>query len=463
MSKWSLRRTLIIGINLAVIAVLMITTWNIYRDILHEIDEVFDAQMAQTAKSIASLYPVDALAESNPQEIPLSSFYDLGEVDDGSLERGQSGHKYEHKIGFFVTTEQGQPLAYTQQALDFDFTDRRAGYHDAKHSGYTWYVYSYYSAAKSIWVHTFQREDVRSELSGYLARDQLYPLLLMWVPISLIVLFIVYFALRPIHQFAQDLRSREVNQLHPITTELPQELEPIRAAVNILLARVDLFSKREKRFIADASHELRTPLSAIKVHAENVQHADDPMHAKQSAAAIIESVDRMSNLVNQLLSLNRLDSSAALTNSASLQVKEIVMTAINGLPSHDVERFEWDIKVPELAVQGNELLLVSAISNLIANAMKFSPSESTISIRGQQKASHILLSITDQGTGVPKEVLQHLGNRFYRHQEHSHIEGAGLGLSIVAKVIELHQGTVTFKQAKSGGLLVEIQLPKVED
>ncbi|WP_417657504.1 ATP-binding protein [Pseudidiomarina aestuarii] len=462
MSKWSLRRTLIIGINLAVIAVLMITTWNIYRDILHEIDEVFDAQMAQTAKSIASLYPVDALAESNPQEIPLSSFYDLGEVDDGSLERGQSGHKYEHKIGFFVTTEQGQPLAYTEQALAFDFTDRRAGYHDAQHSGYTWFVYSYYSVAKSIWVHTFQREDVRSELSGYLARDQLYPLLLMWVPISLIVLFIVYFALKPINQLAQDLRSREVDQLHPITTELPQELEPIRTAVNILLARVDLFSKREKRFIADASHELRTPLSAIKVHAENVQHASDPVQAQQSAAAIIESVDRMSNLVNQLLSLNRLDSSAALTNSASLQVKEIVMAAINGLPSRDVERFQWDINVSDLSVQGNELLLVSAISNLIANAMKFSPSESTISIRGQQTASHILLSITDQGTGVPKDVLQHLGDRFYRHQEHSHIEGAGLGLSIVAKVIELHRGTLKFKQAESGGLLVEIELPKVE-
>jgi len=303
MSLWSLRRSLVVGINLAVVTVLAVTAWASYRDILHELDEVFDAQLAQTAKSLATFYAPAKNKLSVTQIIPISQYDDTGE-DSYAEEKGPSGHKYESKIGYQIYNVDGNLLASTNQAQSLNLKGLEAGYHTLKSDKNTWFIFSYFEESKGIWVHTFQRQDVRGELSGYLASEQLYPLLLMWVPISLIILLIVYIVLKPVNRFAADLRARELNNLSPVESELPNELVPIRQALNRLLHQIKMFSEREKRFVADASHELRTPLSAIQVHAENVISADSLGDAKHSGKSIFYSVERMSRLVNQLLLLN---------------------------------------------------------------------------------------------------------------------------------------------------------------
>lgn len=458
MKLWSLRRSLIIGINLAVILVLAITAWETYRDILHELDEVFDAQLAQTAKSIAAFYSPASDSDIKPITVAISDYPDSGE-DDLDSERGPSGHKYEAKIGYQVFNDDEALMAQTSQQHMPILSHLAAGYHVAVHDQQTWLIFSYFSASKQIWVRTFQREDVRSELSGYLASEQLYSLLLMWVPISLIIVFIVHLVLKPVNRFADDLSARALENLAPIDAELPQELVPIKHSINQLLVQVDTFSRREKRFIADASHELRTPLSAIQVHAENVVHADSLGDAKQSGQAIFQAVERMSHLVNQLLHLNRLDSSQYTAEFQLVELSKLIRAAIDALPSNQVEKYQWQIDSEPMKLRCNEILMASALTNVLSNAIKFAPVDSLIAISAQLRDGLISIRITDQGSGVPDEVVKRMGERFYRYQGHATTSGSGLGLSITSKIVQLHQGRISFANLQPQGFCVTIELP----
>ena len=458
MKLWSLRRSLVIGINLAVIAVLAITAWASYRDILHELDEVFDAQLAQTAKSLAAFYTHSSETQSVPKRIPISNYNDTGE-DESANERGPSGHKYESKIGYHIYNSEGKLLALTNQLQILPLKNLKPGYHTLENDAQTWFIFSYFSKSRGIWVRTFQRQDVRSELSGYLATEQLYPLLLMWVPISLIILFIVYLVLKPVNRFATHLRARALNNLSPIESDLPKELIPIKQAINKLLHQIKMFSEREKRFIADASHELRTPLSAIQVHAENIIHAKSLEDSKQSGKAIFSAVERMSHLVNQLLRLNRLDSLDKSTDFSDIELKTLVSAAINSLPTNRVGNYQWQVDVPTTKIACNETLIISALTNLLSNAMKFSPADSTIQIEAVDTSASIIIKIRDQGSGVPAEIIEQMGERFYRFREHTNIAGSGLGLSITSKIIQLHHGKLSFNNIQPSGFEVQIELP----
>ena len=458
MKLWSLRRSLVIGINLAVIAVLAITAWASYRDILHELDEVFDAQLAQTAKSLAAFYTPSPETQPAPQRIPISNYYDTGE-EESANERGPSGHKYESKIGYHIYNSEGKLLALTNQLQILPLKNLKPGYHTLENDAQTWFIFSYFSKSRGIWVRTFQRQDVRSELSGYLATEQLYPLLLMWVPISLIILFIVYLVLKPVNRFATHLRARALNNLSPIESDLPKELIPIKQAINKLLHQIKMFSEREKRFIADASHELRTPLSAIQVHAENIIHAESLEDSKQSGKAIFSAVERMSHLVNQLLRLNRLDSLDKSTDFSDIELKTLVSAAINSLPTNRVGNYQWQVDVPTTKIACNETLIISALTNLLSNAMKFSPADSTIQIEAVDTSASIIIKIRDQGSGVPAEIIEQMGERFYRFREHTNIAGSGLGLSITSKIIQLHHGKLSFNNIQPSGFEVQIELP----
>lgn len=458
MTLWSLRRSLVFGINLAVVAVLAVTTWASYRDILHELDEVFDAQLAQTAKSLAAFY-TQSPTNLVPTKIPISNYDDSGE-NESIIERGPSGHKYESKIGYHIYSDRDELLAFTDQRQIPPLKNLEAGYHTLVNNEQVWFIYSYFSESKHIWVHTFQRQDVRSELSGYLASEQLYPLLLTWVPISLIILFIVYLVLKPVNKFASDLRTRALNNLSPIALDLPKELVPIKDALNELLNQVEMFSSREKRFISDASHELRTPLSVIQVHAENIIHAKSLNDSKQSGRAIFHAVERMSHLVNQLLRLNRLDSFESYNDFDAIDVKNLVCRAIDSLPTNQVENYQWQIDIPTIKVMCNEVLITSALTNLLSNAMKFSSANSIIKIEGNETPENVIIIIGDQGSGLPSEIIERLGERFYRFREHTDISGSGLGLSITLKIIQLHHGNLSFNNTQPSGLEVQIKLPK---
>ncbi len=133
---------------------------------------------------------------------------------------------------------------------------------------------------------TAQREDIREEMSAYLALAQIRPILVVMIPLSVFIYLIIGLTLRPLRLLEQTISTKSPEQLSEITLPLPTELQPIKLAINQLINRVSHYVTQEKRFVSDAAHELRTPLSVLQLHAENLQEATKP----EETAIAVDSI-----------------------------------------------------------------------------------------------------------------------------------------------------------------------------
>lgn len=464
MANKSIRFTLLVSINAIVILVLILTGWSTYRTTVYELSELFDAQLAQTARLLSHVAGhVDfAQAESLPIIIDTPYFPDLSDYASEEEVRQLSGHAYEGKIAFQVWDDKGQLVLTSANASDSPLSVSQTGYHDIHLNGHHWISFSLPIKHKNYWVFTAQRDDVRGELSGFIADEQLYPILLTWVPISVLVFWIISWVLKPIRGFSRNLRERSPNQLTPLTLQLPKEINPIQDAINTLFERVNTYVQRERRFIADASHELRTPLSVMRIHAENLLKSDTEEERRESALSVIAGTRRMSHLVNQLLIMARIEGKLnSSLETKTISIKEWVNTVLAEMPAELIQRVEWQVELPHNdSITGEPVLLHALLRNLLENAGKFTPLNEAVTVQASSEEHQVKLSVSNPGPELSEQDIQRLGERFYRHQAMQNIEGSGLGLSIVKRILELHRGEITFSAVAGGGLRVDIVLPQ---
>lgn len=459
MKSLSLRRQLLLSTNIVVIAVLALGAWLNYRMTLHELDEVFDAELAQTTRVLKSLiHDPGFLNQQGELRIielpPLPS----GHHEEGN-ERQSDGHPYERKLAFQVWDRAGKLLLASENAIGGPLSNPKAGYHEIVRGKFKWIGFSYFDAHTQTWIYTAQREDVRSELSTYITTNQRWILLLTWLPLSLAILLSIIWFMRPVRLFAQQLQQRDARDLSPLQAHLPSELQPIQANINSLLQRVHSYLEREKHFIADASHELRTPLSALRLHAAQID-PDEP----QSIAAVQQATERLTHLVNQLLLLTKLEGTQLTDDQLSaVSLEAVVHEALAELPEDLSEHCEWQLDfAPTSAVLGLPTLLTVMVRNLLQNAAKYAAEKGVVEVSTHKRPNGVELRICDNGPGVPSANLQRLGERFYRHPETRHLEGAGLGLSIVKRIADLHTIQLTFANAEEQGLCVTLIFSAIE-
>ena len=459
----SIRSALLIGVNSIVITILALTAWASYRNTLHELNELFDAELAQTARLLKSFSHDHGFLSSDEEltviEIP-AFIDDKNFATDNDGYRSLDGHKYETKLGFQVWRNNTLILA-SENALGQALSRFAPGYHQHQRDQQTWISFSYFDNSTGLWIFTAQRDDIRSELSGYLALDQLVALLMTWVPISLAILWLVNRVLLPVRSYATALGNRNADQLQQINSQLPQEIEPIRIAVNALFYRITEQIERERRFINDAAHELRTPLAALQLHASQLP---DSQHA--SSKAVQKASQRMNHLVDQLFILAKADNpQAALGTPQSIDMNELVEQIIAELPVEALEKTQWQVTIPEhMRIIGYPTLLGAALRNLIENAIKYSGDKAEVSISVNDHDGSIAIIVADQGPGVDAEQLRHLGERFYRAEQHRQYgDGAGLGLSIAARVAALHGGKLEFALRQPHGLCAILTIEKTEN
>jgi signal transduction histidine kinase len=171
----------------------------------------------------------------------------------------------------------------------------------------------------------------------------------------------------------------------------------------------------------------------------------------------------MNHLVEQLLILAKADHpQQALGAMQPINLPMLIEQVISDLPIEAVESAQWQLTIPSrMTVSGYPTLLHSAIRNLLENALKYGGSEPQVSITVEQHENTIAVTITDQGDGIDNDTLEHLTERFYRAEQHRHYgNGAGLGLSIVARVAQLHGGQLTFENNQPSGLRVTLTIAK---
>jgi len=452
------RRTL--GVVLLVFGLSMLVIGlTSYRDAAHEVEEVFDANLAQNARLLEGL--VGAPLPEDERDALLGSI-------DTALQRSDETngavirHPYESKLVFQAW--RGETLLLrSAQAPQAPLTSLRNGFGSARLNDYDWRVFALNAPGSMLRVLVAEREDVRGELVTGIALRTLMPDLLGLPVLGLLLWWAIGWGLRPLSQLAEQIRSRNPQTLQPLIMHpLPRELETIAGALNRLLERILALRAREQRFIADAAHELRTPLAVLDLHAQNALASDDPEDRQEALDKLRDGVARATRVVSQLLTLARLEpeqEGEGLSRDIELlrEVREalakLIPLAVEGRQELQLdadETADWQIEMEPGAID-------TLLQNLVGNALQHSPAGAVIRIALTAGPKTLAITVEDQGAGIPVDQREQVLERFHRAGPGA---GAGLGLSIVNRLLQRHQGRLWLGDAPGGGLSVTVSLPR---
>ncbi|WP_410481972.1 sensor histidine kinase [Pseudomonas plecoglossicida] len=443
---WRVMLLLLLGTGLLVL-------YN-YHDSRHEINEVYDAHLAQNARLLQGVMSMPV--QDNSRDAMYRAFNEaLGQAGQHRV-----GHPYESKLAFQVWGEGGSLLVQTPSAPKLDPPPTTPGFYDFASGGEQWrgFVLPIPEKHWVIWVG--ERDDVRYDLIDRIVRHTLFPFLLGSLALALLVWAAIGWGLRPLQNMANVIRGRHADSLEPLQlVPLPSELEPMQAAINRLLAQIDDLLKREHRFIADAAHEMRTPLAVLRLHAQNAVAANNDSERRKALGYLIAGVDRLTRVVNQLLTLARVEPRVGQRVTAQVDLAGLVTDTLAELTPWILDRgLEPSLDIGEgdhhLAIDASALAI--ALQNLVSNAVEHSPPGGRITVLLKRLETRFELIVEDEGPGIEKAELARVFERFYSRNSPS---GAGLGLSIVATIIDRLGGRVRLENRESGGLAAILSLP----
>ena len=230
-----------------------------------------------------------------------------------------------------------------------------------------------------------------------------------------------------------------------------------------LLARLESAFETEKQFASDASHELRTPVSIIKSACETAEKYDEtPEERKESLEIIHRQAEVMTRLIEQLLSMTRMEQGTELIQLEEIDLGEFVRIACKDIMTGAYEKsLSLDLE-DGIIVCGDRALLTRLLQNLIDNACKYGKDNGHIWVSVGKNENEAFLRVTDDGFGIPKEQQDKVWRRFFRADEaHSGESGAGLGLAIVKQIADVHKGYMTLESVPDRGSVFTLYLPIV--
>ncbi len=338
------------------------------------------------------------------------------------------------------------------------------GLHTVTRSGGPWRVLIRTRADASR-IAIGQPTAIRDEIASDSALRSVVPLLALIPFLMLIVGLVIHQTLRPVRSLAERVDARQADDLQHLPLEgTPDELHPFIASINRLLERVQGLIDQQRRFIADAAHELRTPVTAISLQADNLAHGELMPESRERLAALREGTRRTAHLLEQLLALARYDMTGKIdvpATSLDQCTKEVVADVLTSMADRDVD-LGFEI-VEAVFVRGGPTMLKVMIRNLIDNAIRHIPLDGRIDIGVYREGTRAIFQVEDNGPGIPEAELARIFEPFIRGSA-AVKEGSGLGLSIVKRIVERLEGSVTLENiggAARSGLRVTVSIPSV--
>jgi two-component system sensor histidine kinase QseC len=462
----SIRSQLLLRLILVSTVLVGGTAWLGYADVREETRELFDAQLARSARLILSLAQAQNGVSSFSRiqeyldENGLSVMYiDFEATDEEPSTR--FGHIYETKLAFQIWDNEGNLVVKSYNAPLEPMASKDSGFNDAFIDNYNWRTFSLLSSNQQYRCITAERIDVRNDLIFKISNDLFYMFIILVPALSLIMYLSINHGLKPLQHLAAQINHRSGDNLSLITDDYKYtEIITIKSALNQLLHRLKETLEREKRITSDAAHELRTPLAAIRLHTELAKSAKNREQQNESLNQIIHGVDRTTHLVEQLLILARLDPELLAEDFNKVDLTDLITEECALLSPLAIDKnIDITFKSTQIdLLKGNEPALRLLIRNLLTNAISYTPADGSISISLAEKDHKTILIVEDSGIGISVEDRERALERFYRVENHE-VAGCGIGLSIVNRVVQMHQGTLQLAQADSGqGLKVVVQL-----
>jgi two-component system sensor histidine kinase QseC len=432
-----MRRELLL-ILLGSVAVVWIATAIVsYVDARHELDELLDAHLAQSGSLL--------IAQAG---------HDLEEIE----EHAPSLHRYARRVAFQFWEGGTLLRLHSSNAPAGRLSPRDEGFSDARIDGQRWRVFSGWDRQHRYLVQVGERVGGRDEIVRGIARNLLVPLVIALPVLGLLVFFTIARVLRPLRVLNRQVEDRAPDNLGVLDVrDAPVEVAPLVASLNRLFSRVRASIENERRFTADAAHELRTPLAALRAQAQVARGATAEDARTHALDNVIAGCDRATHLVEQLLTLARLEPAQVPGERAPCDLRSVAEAAIaDTMPLALEKSVEIELDAATVsAVAGDARLLGILLRNLLDNAVRYGPGGTTVRVSVTERHGVPSIVVVDQGPGVPAVERTRLGTRFHRLVG-GEIPGTGLGLSIAKRIAELHGATIAFDAAPGGGLAVTV-------
>lgn len=441
----SLRKRLLLWIGFPILIAGLFALFFSFIASWHEIEEVYDAQLVHSAKVLLQI--------TNKQVIEGQGKNIILGIEDPRIE-----HKYEKNISFRIWYKD---ILVTESVNSINFGTHQSppGFSDQIINGQKWRVFVFVDEKEDFRIETSELYKIRYEIILHLMLSILAPGLI-FIPIILAVVWIgIRKSFKPLETLSQDIDNRSIDDLTQIDySKTPLEISSFVRALNNLFIRIEESFRKERDFVDNAAHQLRTPLAAMKTQTQVLMKNDTQDHSiNDGLQNLLSSIDRSSNLVEQLLSFSRLQNENFKTEKSNISdlIEDILSDYKNAADQKNIT-IDKQIETDQFA-NIHPYSIDMMISNFVENAIKYAPQGGHVLI----SFSSGLLQICDNGVGLSDKEKEKVFDRFIRFDKTGQM-GSGLGLSIAKWVAEAHALTITLSDNKPSGLIVSVQFDLVD-
>ena len=457
-SPQSLRRRLMLGILVPVVAIVSINTVSLYRQALNAANTAYDRTLLATAKSIGETLEVtsDGTRASVRAEFPYSAL-EAFEADNRSrLFYRVTGFSGEMVSGFEdIPPWRGRIPTKPPYAALVDF-------YDDQYRGMPVRVAVLLQPVAGVagqgmaTIQVAETLELRRTLAQQILVATLWRQVALVVVIAIVVVWVVQRATRPVRRLSAELAARSAHDLSPVDApDAPRELLPLVDATNDLMARLARLLEHQKRFVRDASHQLRTPLAVLKTQLQSALRGDVP--STQALQEIGTTVERATRLANQMLALAKVEQVQAQGPLVPLALADAVSdVALDLSPLIAAKGLDFELQAEPAQVRAHDWMLRELTRNLLSNAVRETPAGGRLLVGVGRDAGGPLLRVSDSGPGIPPEALDRLFEPF--HTGHP-TEGSGLGLAICRSICDALGARLALANRAPSGLDAEVRFP----
>ena len=433
--QWRLTMSLLFVTTL-VWALVLVMTWFKTE---HELSELLDAHLAQTAAVLA---------------------VQTSDEHDDDFTTAAVLHKYQPRVAFQIWHEKDLIFRSNEAPLVPLAPLGQSGISNQWQAQQAWRVFATPGRESDVWVVVAELQTARNDILNAGLQSAIVPMLLALPVLALLIWGTIFQSLGTLRQLSQTVAQRHPDARQPLSEVVSAEVQPLVRALNRLFDQMAQQMDGERRFTADAAHELRTPIAAIRMQAQVALGTDQSSERQNALHAVLQGCDRATRLVAQLLQLARLDADGAEQGAVACDaVAETRATLADLGPQAVAKRQALSLDAPaSLPLSMPPGLVGVLVGNLVDNAQRYSPEGARIQVAWDALPLPRLV-VQDSGPGLSEAEMSRLGDRFFRVLGNG-ADGSGLGWSIVRRLAQRYRLQIQVQRsAELGGLRVVLTWP----
>ncbi|MBP9522265.1 MAG: sensor histidine kinase N-terminal domain-containing protein [Ottowia sp.] len=437
----SLRRQLLAGILIPLVLIVAFNTWSLYRQALAALNTAYDRTLLASAKSLGE--SLDVRGEGDAARLQAN-------VPSAALEAFEAD--LQSRMAYRISTRQGVllsgyddlPMWHGQIPMQppyaalVDFYDGQFRGEPVRMAVLLQPVASTTGRDVAV-VQVAETLEIRHALARQILWDTLARQAALIALIAATVIVVVQRATRPVRALSHELQARPDDDLRPIAApDAPRELQPLIAATNEHMRRQSDLLAQQQRFVRDASHQLRTPLAVLKAQVQSARRGD--VAPPEALAEIEHTVDRATQLANQMLALAKVAQLQQQADVAPAQFDEVVRAvALDVAPLIAGKGLDFDLQTEPVTLRAHDWMLRELTRNLLHNAIRHTPAGGLLAITLARAGDQARLTVADGGPGVAPELAERLFQPFSAGAGGT---GSGLGLAICHEIVQTLGGRI---------------------